>query len=224
MLIVVGWNQKVNEKIKNASVFKIFTYPPSEYDAQILDHEPPEDTEPIQHDRNPEILIRMIIRTEQDEQSDTGTDQESRHHLSGIQYPHQVQLGDADGRRTVRDQTDDAGQEDTDDRLSGEEVTDGLRTDALDQEGDDQGDEEDEAGDLNRMMERRHREAQEAFLMMVMMMSCMGMGMLVAVKRLRAMMMCVVVCIGLVRMVRSLHIVRMGRIPVMDMHGGVRHM
>ena len=60
--------------------------------------------------------------------------------------------------------------------------------------------------------------------MLVMMMSCMGMGMLVAVKRLRAMMMCVVVCIGLVRMVRSLHIVRMGRIPVMDMHGGVRHM
>lgn len=166
----------------------------------------------------------MIIRTEQNEQSDTGTDQETGHHLSGIQYPHQVQLGDADGRRTVRDQTDDAGQEDTDDRLSGEEVTDGLRTDALDQEGDDQGDEEDEAGDLNRMMERRHRDAQEALLMMVMMMSCMGMGMLVAVKRLRTMMMCVVVCIGLVRMVRSLHIVRMGRIPVMDMHGGVRHM
>ena len=101
----------------------------------------------------------MIIRTEQDEQSDTGTDQETGHHLPGIQYPHQVQLGDADGRSTVRDQTDDAGQEDTDDRLSGEEVTEGLGTDPLDEERDDQGDEEDEAGDLNRMMERRHGDA-----------------------------------------------------------------
>ena len=148
----------------------------------------------------------MIICTEQNEQSDTGTDQEAGHHLSGIQYPHQVQLGNADGRCAVRDQTDDAGQEDTDDRFPGEEVTDGLRTDALNQEGDDQGDEEDEAGDLNRMMERRHRDAQEALLMMVMM-SCMRM--LVAVMLLCDVTMCVVVCIGLVRMVRSLHIVRM---------------
>lgn len=149
----------------------------------------------------------MIIRTEQDEQSDTGTDQETGHHLSGVQYPHQVQLGNADGRRTVRNQTDDAGQKDTDDRLPGEEVADRLGTDALDQEGDDQGDEEDEAGDLNRMMERRHRDAQEALLMMVVvMMSCMRM--LVAVMLLRDVTMYVVVCIGLVRMVQSLHIVR----------------
>ena len=147
----------------------------------------------------------MIVRTEQNEQSDTGTDQQTGHHLSGIQYPHQVQLGNADGRCTVRNQTDDAGQEDTDDRLSGEEVTDRLGTDALDEEGDDQRDEEDECGDLNRMMQRRHRDPREALLMMVMM-SCMRM--LVAVMLLRDVTMYVVVCIGLVRMVQSLHIVR----------------
>ena len=122
-----------------------------------------------------------------------------------FQYPHQVQLGNADGRRTVRNQTDDAGQEDTDDRLSGEEVTDRLGTDALDEEGDDQRDEEDECGDLNRMMQRRHRDPRKALLMMVMM-SCMRM--LVAVMLLRDVTMYVVVCIGLVRMVQSLHIVR----------------
>ena len=93
-------------------------------------------------------------------------------------------------------------------------MADRLGTDTLDQEGDDQGDEEDEAGDLNRMMERRHRDAQEALLMMVVMMSCMRM--LVAVMLLRDVTMYVVVCIGLVRMVRSLHIVRVGRFSVMS--------
>ena len=44
---------------------------------------------------------------------------------------------------------------------------------------------------------------------MMVVMSCMRMGMLVVVMLLRGMTMCVVVCIGLVRMVRSLHIVRM---------------
>ena len=84
-------------------------------------------------------------------------------------------------------------------------MTEGLGTDALDEERDDQGDEEDEAGDLNRMMECRHGDAHEALLMMmVMMMSCMGVGscMLVAVVLLCDMTMCVVVCIGLVRMRR----------------------
>ena len=50
--------------------------------------------------------------------------------------------------------------------------------------------------------------------MMVVMMSCMRM--LVAVMLLRDVTMYVVVCIGLVRMVRSLHIVRVGRFSVMS--------
>lgn len=56
----------------------------------MFDQKTPKNTDSIENDGNTEILIWVIIGSEQNQKADTGTNQEACHHLSRVQYAHKI--------------------------------------------------------------------------------------------------------------------------------------
>lgn len=122
--------------------------------AKTRKEQSPEDACGINKSRNPEVLTKVVgIGAEQNKKSDTCADEESRHHLAGLQKTVKIELCNHDRGSTVGNQTDCGGQENANGAVIGKKSPDGIFAEAFDNEGEDQRDQENEQRDVQRVNE-----------------------------------------------------------------------
>ena len=124
-----------------------------EGDVQQLKQQSPGCAEDIQHDDDLDVFFRVTVCTEQYEEADACADQKAGHHLTGCDHSVKVQLCNGYGGAAVGNQADQRCQKDADDLSPGKKGSDIGFADIFDNDSENQGNDENEEGDMDRMNE-----------------------------------------------------------------------